>query len=561
MMNIAVVGTSNSILANGYFPLYKAMEYPNHVENFSHGASYCHYIPFALEKYAILENFDFLITDCCPNDGSFFPYARTETWLYNELHSIFSHIKEKNCGHLHLIFPTDIPFAIHEEIHKQVCTELNIPFFDIGALLKNTPQTKKQPFFADKMHVNPFYAMQFAYVIKQKRQEITQAAAPAGKTVFKKHKEYFIYDLTKNTAISQNKTVARATSLRAEKFIQIQQGEEICLENLPCCNLESLYFYTNYEAGYYSLTSENILKNYNLAYHLANIFHFRSIPANHFPVNKFLRIKAGFNFDCQEVMEEFNIVPYDKNSSELYINALLFSKEINKPLPWKQKDTPAVHEKDLKNYNKINTFINTLAQYQNQCQNHTHSIPEDFILAGAALFPKHTVLRKRFVTILKTSRNPYYFFYFAQLYLLPRKKYTWAGKMLEYAWSLKNDILFAELLVNCSLAQNLFDKAYRFIQQEIPVQNPIISLKLLLAVAAKSKNKKAFMEYAKQMLAYGTSLNHMAMLAETSLSFQEKELAKDFFAFITNDPRNFQHERDKQKINNLIKQINSCSQQ
>jgi len=82
-MKIAVVGTSNSILASGYFPLYRAMEYPNQVDNFSHGASYCHYIPFALEKYAILKNYDFLITDCCPNDGSFFPYARTETWLYN----------------------------------------------------------------------------------------------------------------------------------------------------------------------------------------------------------------------------------------------------------------------------------------------------------------------------------------------------------------------------------------------------------------------------------------------------------------------------------------------
>lgn len=550
-MKIAVAGTSNSLLINGYFPIYQALEYPNQVDNFSHGASYCHYIPFALEKYAILENYDFLITDCCPNDGSFFPYARTEDWFYNELHSIFSQIKEKNCKHLHLIFPTNIPFAIHEEIHRQVCTELAVPYLDIGALLKNTPQTKNQPLYADKMHISPFYAKQFAYVIKQKRQEIINTQAHADNVSCYTHKKYFMIDLTKDANCPQNETVTRATSLRSENFVQIQQGKEICLENLPECNLESLYFYTNYEAGYYSLTSENILKNYNLAYHLANIFHFRPIPANDFPVNKFLKIKAGFNFDCQEVMEEFNIAPYDKNSSELFINALLFSKKINPPLPWQKKETLPVNEKYLKNYNKINTFINSLSQLQN----HKRPVPEEFILIGAMLFPEHATIRKCFITILKTTQNPWYFFYFVQCYLLPRKKYTLAGKILEYTLSLKKDILFAELLAKCYLAQNCADKAYAFIQQEIPAHSPVIRLKLLLAWAEKAKNKKAFMEYAKEMLEYGTSLNHIAILVKTAVSFQEHELAQGFFSFIINDPRNFQHERDKQKISSLLKQL------
>ena len=557
-MKIAVVGTSNSILASGYFPLYRAMEYPNQVDNFSHGASYCHYIPFALEKYAILENYDFLITDCCPNDGSFFPYARTETWLYNELYSVFSHIKEKNCKHLHLIFPTNLPFAVHEEIHRQVCTELAVPFLDIGAILKNSPQTPGQPLYADKMHIAPFYAKQLSCIIRQKRQEITNSLEQTEHSFSCKHKEYFIYDLTKNNnkLLAKTPVITHATSLRTEKFIQLKQGDEICLENLPCCNLESLYFYTNFEAGYYSLTSENTIKNYNLNYHLANIFHFRPIPANTFPVTDFLKIKAGFNLECQEIMEEFNIQPVDKNNSELLINALLFSKELNPPLPWQPKETPSINEKDLKNYNKINTVINKFSRHQNN----TLFLPDEFILVGAALFPAHTILRKSFVTILKTTQNPYYFFYFAQFYLLPRKKYSMAGRMLEYALTLKNDILFSELLVKCYLAQNLVDKARFCIQQKIPAHNPVIRLKLLLAWADKTKNKKAFIGYAKEMLEYGTSLNHMALLAEYALSFQEYELAKEFFAFIANDPRNFQHERERQRINYLIKKINKIQE-
>ena len=181
--------------------------------------------------------------------------------------------------------------------------------------------------------------------------------------------------------------ITHATSLRTEKFIQLKQGDEICLENLPCCNLESLYFYTNFEAGYYSLTSENTIKNYNLNYHLANIFHFRPIPANTFPVTDFLKIKAGFNLECQEIMEEFNIQPVDKNNSELLINALLFSKELNPPLPWQPKETPSINEKDLKNYNTINTVINKFSRHQNN----TLFLPDEFILVGAALFPAHTI--------------------------------------------------------------------------------------------------------------------------------------------------------------------------
>ena len=62
-MKIAVVGTSNSILANGYFPVYQALEYPHQVDNFSLGASFCQYIPFALEKFALSKNYDFILTE------------------------------------------------------------------------------------------------------------------------------------------------------------------------------------------------------------------------------------------------------------------------------------------------------------------------------------------------------------------------------------------------------------------------------------------------------------------------------------------------------------------
>lgn len=104
-MKIAILGTSNSILKNGYAPLYHALEFPNQVDNYSIGATICQFIPFALEKYAIFKNYDFLITDCCPNDSDcFYCKQRTADWFYNELFTILSTIKEARIKHLHLIF-------------------------------------------------------------------------------------------------------------------------------------------------------------------------------------------------------------------------------------------------------------------------------------------------------------------------------------------------------------------------------------------------------------------------------------------------------------------------
>ena len=83
-MKIAVAGTSNSILTNGYFPIYQALEYPNTVDNLSLGGANCQLIPFSMERHKIAVNYDFLITDCAVNDADYLvPCLRIGDWLYN----------------------------------------------------------------------------------------------------------------------------------------------------------------------------------------------------------------------------------------------------------------------------------------------------------------------------------------------------------------------------------------------------------------------------------------------------------------------------------------------
>ncbi len=173
------------------------------------------------------------------------------------------------------------------------------------------------------------------------------------------------------------------------------------------------------------------------------------------------------------------------------------------------------------------------------------------------LYPEHAILRKRFIKILKHSAHPYYACYFAKLYLIPRKKYAMAAKLLEFAITLKKDVSFQEMLAICYLAQNEFAKAQTFILREIPEEHTVIRLKLLILLARETQNKMDFVRYAQEFLDYGATINHLVFLAENCLAFREIELAKEFLDMITSDSRNFHHEENRQKITALTQKINT----
>ncbi len=555
-MKIAILGTSNSILKNGYAPLYQALEFPNQVDNYSIGATICQFIPFALEKYAIFKNYDFLITDCCPNDSDcFYCKQRTADWFYNELFTILSTIKEARIKHLHLIFPYKNSQVL-QKMHVQVCKELSIPYLDIGSIITNaTPRSEREP-MQDIHHVSPFFSKQFAYVIKEKRKEISKnPVQTSGKTHIAK--KYIYYDLTKNLQ-QKYPVITRATSHLTENFIHIQNKQEILLDKLPALNLEGLYFYSNKEAGLFNLSSANSVCNYSLYFPTADYIFYQPIPQNTFPVRSFLKIQSGFNKKSPYVMMENNAEPERKNYSEILLNSLLFSKETDTPLEWKEKKYSQNIQNDAQRFEKIYFFIVSLKK-NTALEN---SIPEEFIVIAANLFPNNAHIRKSFTRLLKRTENPYYFYWFVQQYLLPRKKYASAIKLLEKALQIKNDTLFTETLTVCAIKKEFFAKAHTLIKS-IDRNRNFTAIKLECMLAAAMRNKELFLLNARKLLNCNTQFHYLLFLAASCIELNEYQQAAELLNTALADRRNFRQDNkteNMRKINELIRKIQEKTQ-
>lgn len=554
-MKIAIVGTSNSIMTNGYTSLYEALEYPHQVDNFSIGATICQYIPFALEKYDILQKYDFLITDSCPNDSDcFFCKQRTADWFYNELSSIFSHIKEAKINHLHLIFPY-AQTNILQKIHVQVCEEFAIPYLDLGTVLSPFAEEINQPLMQDIHHISPFFAKQIAFLIKQKREEIITAAETKTASLYKT-KQYIFYDLAGKFQ-KEYSLVTRSSSHISEQFIYLEQPKELTIAKLPALNFEGLYFYTNKEAGFFSLTSKNSCNNYSLYFPTADYIFYQPIPQNMFAVEDFLKIQAGYKKAAMLLIEN-NAEPLRKDKSALMLNSLLLSKALNPARPWEEKSFPARNE-DKQLFENIQKSITLFAQNKEI----PVSVSPDILLTGASLYPKNPLLRKKMLNYLKKADNPYYFYYAAKYYLVPGKKYSMAVNLLEKAIERKNHIPFIELLFSCYLAKNLFAKALKLITQKMPA-NHITTCKLFCELAAAMQNKELFFQNAQKILVCNTHINYLLFLASSCIKLKAFQEAVKLLNTALEEQRNFRPDnmqKNMEKINKLTQEIQKQSQQ
>lgn len=554
-MKIAVVGTSNSILGNGYAPLYQAIEYPNQADNFSIGATICQYIPFALEKHAILKNYDFLITDSCPNDSDcFYCKQRSADWFYNELYTIFSVIKESKIKHLHLVFPYQRSNVL-QKIHVQVCEELSIPCLDIGTIFSRFAEQAKQPLMQDIHHVSPYFAKQLAYLIKQKREEICANSETKTDKSYKT-KQYIYYDLTKNFQ-EQFPLVTRSSSHISEQFIHLKTNQELCINNLPALNFEGLYFYTNKEAGYFSLTSQTASNNYSLYFPTADYIFFQPIPQNIFAVENFLTLQAGYKKSAAMLIMENNAAPQKNDQSELLLNALFFSKALNPPRKWEEKNSAQDVEADRQLFEKIHTVITLLAQNKKELP----ALSAEIIFIAASLNPNNASIRKEFINLLKQTNNPFYFYYFVQLYLLPRKKYSPAIVLLEKALQIKEHLPFMELLVTCYLKKNLFGKALKLLNQKMPA-NHITTYKLFCMLAAAMQNSKLFFQNAQKILSCNSHIDYLLFLASSCIELKAFQEAVALLNTALADQRNFRPdnaEKNMQRINAFMQEIQKQS--
>lgn len=549
-MKIAVIGTSNSIRPQGYEPLYQALEYPNIVDNLSIGGSNCQLIPFQIEKYDIFNNYDFLITDCSVNDNDYLILnLRTPDWLYNELYTIMSIIKEAPIKHLHLIFPYDDPDNTYRKIHIQVCEELEIPYLDIITLIKSCPQHTEHKIFSDVQHINTFYAQQLPYIIKEMRQNIFKNTTPKNLSKIYKNKKYCNINL-EQAFKEQFEITKRGTSLCVENFISIKENEALLITDLPQFNLESLFFWTNKEAGYYQLSSKIGTYNYNLYYIEANYLYFRPIAQNNFLVQDFLKLQVNYN-PHYPLKKEINFPPLDNVKTELLLNAFQISFKLNPPLTWKEKKITTSNILPIILYKKISHFIMHIEKLTKQ----KTFLPEDFIIIAANIYNKNPYIRKRFISILKTNNNPYYFYLFAKLYLIPKKKNILAKIFLEKALQLDSCTSVILLLIEQYIFLQEYGLALKLLSEKIAPTNIINYFYYLCLLYTKMKNKKYYFLYAEKLLQYSPNLKHFFFIIENCIELQEYQKAKEYLQLAFSDIRFFQNKNNQKRAQILAKQI------
>lgn len=544
-MKIAVVGTSNSILVNGYFPIYQALEYPNQVDNLSLGGANCQLIPFSIEKYKIFENYDFLITDCAVNDGDY-GNAKfySSDWLYNELYTIMSQIKEAPIRHLHLIFPSNIPYQEHHKIHSQVCQELNIPYLDIKKLLSESRELGQKEFFQDQNHIVSFLAKQMAWLIKKEREQISSAPKSEDLSACYQAKKYVLYSLPDKLK-GKYPICTKSSSLISDDYIVFKDTDTLTLDNFPQSNLESISFWANTKAGYFTLESENHKQNFNLCIGDAHYTYFRPLDYKAFPVNKFLKLQLGLDPNYPIPKREFTIEPFIKKNNELILNSFLFSQEIKAPLHWQPKTLPENSSHYLTEFQKIYTFCTAVSNYSSKNLSY---ISDDFLFIAASLYPENSTLRRQYLKRIRKTDNPYFVYFYVKLYLLPRKKYSMAIKYLNTLLKHKKIKQAVSDLAHCYIQLKQFDNALNVINTLSENENLITKQHLLCSLYAHMNKPDLFFAESKKLLALNEHAVTILTLVEYCILLGEYQTALQCLEMIYKDPRNFLNKSQEKKI-------------
>lgn len=555
-MKIAVIGTSNSILTEGYFPLYQAMEYPNSVDNLSIGGANCQLIPYSIEKYKIFDNYDFLITDCAVNDGDYvIPKFRSPDWLYNELYSIMSLIKESPIRQLHLIFPTNTACREHYKIHCQVCQELAVPYIDIEKILAASKKSGQKDLFLNDKHISLFLAKQLAYVIKNEREKIFSKPKSNDLSACYKHKKYIFYSLPEKFE-DTFPHCKKSSSLITDAYIILKNTDTLHLDNLPQLNLESIAFWTNTNAHYYTLTSETQKKSYNIFYPDAHYTNFRPIPKQPFPVSRFLKLQPGLDATCFPPLREFALKSPPAGDNELMLNSFLFSQTINPPLKWKEKELFDNSGEYLPTFCKIYSSCTAVPKLVNNSS--LKYIPAEYLFIAAHMYPKNKIVRKEFTKLLRKTDNPYFLHAYVKLYLLPRKKYTPAIKMLKHVLA-QNRLNQAVVdLAHCYIQLEQYVDALKSVKLISEEKYPAKRLQLLCSIYAHMNLPDLFFQHAENMLKLNENYSSLFQIIDNCILLKKYDEALSYIQKIFDEPRNFVYEEYEKEITDKINKIKSC---
>lgn len=143
-MKIAIVGTSNSRVKDGWVKYYKELNPAVQIDNYSLGANNSFYVHYILEKKDILANYDYCILDLAVNDQEYLTAGSvSEELLLASYLDLMRKLKQASCIPIILILPSIEDYyhrPLQSNIRKHIvflCQEFGVFYLDVYDFIEN----------------------------------------------------------------------------------------------------------------------------------------------------------------------------------------------------------------------------------------------------------------------------------------------------------------------------------------------------------------------------------------------------------------------------------------
>ncbi|MGA2401933.1 MAG: hypothetical protein ABSG91_09520 [Syntrophobacteraceae bacterium] len=178
MSKIAIVGTSNSILAEGWSSEFRRIEPNSIIHNYSLGSNSSLYGVYTLIKQDIASKYDYCILDFCVNDQNFLDcHAISWEFLLASIAGLFAPFLDEQvgCTPLWLLFINKRHFKdkhlnISRDAHMFLCSYYGVPYIDVYDLIVDAANTKgynEDDIFAEETHLRSAFAKPLAHVVSE----------------------------------------------------------------------------------------------------------------------------------------------------------------------------------------------------------------------------------------------------------------------------------------------------------------------------------------------------------------------------------------------------------
>jgi len=291
-MKIGILGTSNSILSNGWAPVFSAIAAPDTVLHFSAGANSSAYGLYALDHFDLLRRVDCLILDFTVNDQNFYDFSsldlgRIESYWYE----LVRRVSQSGVVALNLMFFNQrhlgaASFPVRD-VQRAICAHFGVPVIDMFDIVPRLEPPLGASFFQEPTHLSPRYSKPIAILVKKSLEQLMSGRAGAACRDSGASSGNPYQGMALAQAQSDAEKVVRGTSLVSYECVHVPEKGISC--RVGQADVDGVFFRVSRDNTWLGLESNGRRINKVLSLSLGSGFYLRSVQPN-LPVDGELRL-------------------------------------------------------------------------------------------------------------------------------------------------------------------------------------------------------------------------------------------------------------------------------